>query len=194
MKIVFAGSFAARLADPVRARLAIPCEMVVDQEARILPGLADADVLVSMAFTRQMAEAGHRLRLIQVPGAGLDRIDLSALRPQMRLANAHGHEAGIAEYVIGAMIALTRSFRGIDSKLRQGQWESQWAVGAPAPPQIRSKALDRDADISETAKGDYRTAGSWWRIKARSSDIWDGWASVAPQLADQSAESRRVSD
>src|SRR6476660_8787289 len=108
MKIVFAGSFAARLADPVRARLAIPCEMVVDQEARILPGLADADVLVSMAFTRQMAEAGHRLRLIQVPGAGLDRIDLSALRPQMRLANAHGHEAGIAEYVIGAMIALTR--------------------------------------------------------------------------------------
>ncbi len=134
MKIVFAGSFAARLADPVRARLAIPCEMVVDQEERILPGLADADVLVSMAFTRQMAEAGHRLRLIQVPGAGLDRIDLSALRPQMRLANAHGHEAGIAEYVIGAMIALTRSFRGIDSKLRQGQWESQWAVGAPAPP------------------------------------------------------------
>jgi phosphoglycerate dehydrogenase-like enzyme len=134
MRIVFAGSFAVRLADPVRARLSIPCEMVVDDEARILPRLADADVLVSMGFTRQMAEAGHRLRLIQVPGAGLDRIDRSALRPGMRLANAYGHEVGIAEYVIGAMIALTRSFRRIDSKLRQGQWESQWAVGALAPP------------------------------------------------------------
>ncbi len=108
--------------------------MVVDDETQILSRLADVDVLVSMGFTKQMAEAGHRLRLIQVPGAGLDRIDRSALRSGMRLANAYGHEAGIAEYVIGAMIALTRSFRRIDSKLRQGQWESQWAVGTPAPP------------------------------------------------------------
>jgi phosphoglycerate dehydrogenase-like enzyme len=134
MKIAFAGSFAVRLADPVRARLSIPCEMVVDDEARILSRLAEADVIVSMGFTKEMAEASHRLRLIQVPGAGLDRIDRSALRPGMRLANAYGHEAGIAEYVIGAMIALTRSFRRIDSKLRQGQWDSQWAIGTPAPP------------------------------------------------------------
>ena len=140
MKIAFAGSFAARLADSVRGQLSIPCEVVVDDEAQILPRLADADVLVSMTFTRQMAEAGHRLRLIQVPGAGLDRVDRSALQPGMRLANAYGHEAGIAEYVIGAMIALTRSFRRIDTKLRQGQWESQWAVGTPAPPLWRELA------------------------------------------------------
>jgi phosphoglycerate dehydrogenase-like enzyme len=127
MKIAFAGSFAVRLADAVRARLSIPCEMVVDDEARILSRLAEADVIVSMGFTKEMAEASHRLRLIQVPGAGLDRIDRSALRPGMRLANAYGHEAGIAEYVIGAMIALTRPFRRIDSKLRQGQWDSQQA-------------------------------------------------------------------
>jgi phosphoglycerate dehydrogenase-like enzyme len=87
-----------------------------------------------MSFTHEMAEAGPRLRLIQVPGAGLDRIDRSALHPGMQLANAHGHEAGIAEYVIGAMIALMRSFGRIDAKLRAGAWESQWAVGAPAPP------------------------------------------------------------
>src|SRR5262249_24118684 len=56
------------------------------------------------------------------------------LRPGLALANAYGHEAGIAEYVIGAMIALTRSFQRIDRKLRAGQWESQWSVDAPAPP------------------------------------------------------------
>jgi phosphoglycerate dehydrogenase-like enzyme len=72
--------------------------------------------------------------LIQVPGAGLDRIDRAALRSGMHLANAYGHEAGIAEYVIGAMIALTRSFARLDAKLRNGGWESQWAIGAPAPP------------------------------------------------------------
>jgi phosphoglycerate dehydrogenase-like enzyme len=134
MKVAFAGSFAVRLAEPVMAQLAVPCEVIADDEARIMPRLADTDVLVSMGFTREMAEAGRRLRLIQVPGAGLDRIDRSALRPGMHLANAYGHEAGIAEYVIGAMISLTRSFGRIDAKLRSGEWESQWAVGAPAPP------------------------------------------------------------
>ena len=110
MKVAFAGSFAARLAEPVRARLSIPCEVVVGDEGEILGQLADADVLVSMGFTRSMAEAGRRLRLVQVPGAGLDRVDRSALPPGVRLANAYGHEAGIAEYVFGAMVALARSF------------------------------------------------------------------------------------
>jgi phosphoglycerate dehydrogenase-like enzyme len=134
MKVAFAGSFAVRLAEPVRAQLAVPYEVIADDEARIMRRLADIDVLVSMGFTKEMAEAGPRLRLIQVPGAGLDRIDRSALRPGMYLANAFGHEAGIAEYVIGAMIALTRSFGRLDARLRSGEWESQWAVGAPAPP------------------------------------------------------------
>jgi phosphoglycerate dehydrogenase-like enzyme len=124
MKVAFAGSFAVRLAEPVMAQLAVPCEVIADDEARIMPRLADTDVLVSMGFTREMAEAGRRLRLIQVPGAGLDRIDRSALRPGMHLANAYGHEAGIAEYVIGAMIALTRSFGRIDAKLRSGEWRA----------------------------------------------------------------------
>ena len=135
MKVAFAGAFAARLAEPVRARLALPCEVMVDpDEAAIIPRLADVDVLVSMGFSAGMAEAAPRLRLVQVPGAGLDRIDRGALRPGTGLANAYGHEAGIAEYIIGAMISLTRSFRRLDARLREGQWESQFAVGDAAPP------------------------------------------------------------
>jgi phosphoglycerate dehydrogenase-like enzyme len=91
-----------------------------------------------------MAAAGSRLRLIQVPGAGLDRIDRKALRPGLALANAYGHETGIAEYVIGSMIALTRSFQRLDQKLRAGEWESQWSVNAPPPalwPELAGKTL-----------------------------------------------------
>jgi phosphoglycerate dehydrogenase-like enzyme len=134
MMIAFAGAFAVRLAEPVQAQLSIPCQVVADDEVGIISRLADADVLVSLGLTKEMATAGPRLRLIQVPGAGLDRIDRGALRPGMHLANAYGHDAGIAEYIIGAMIALSRSFKRIDAKLRSGEWESQWAVGAPAPP------------------------------------------------------------
>jgi phosphoglycerate dehydrogenase-like enzyme len=123
-----------RQAEAVRERLKVPCEIVTGEEAAILGELPNADVLVSMAFDNAMASAGRRLRLVQVPGAGLDRIDRSQLRPGLALANAYGHEAAISEYIIGAMIALTRSFQRIDRKLRAGQWESQWAVGTPAPP------------------------------------------------------------
>jgi phosphoglycerate dehydrogenase-like enzyme len=134
MRVAFAGSFAAQIAEPVRAQLSLPCEVVVGDEGSIIPQLADVDVLVSMGFSVQMAEAALRLRLLQVPGAGLDRIDRSSLRSGTYLAYAYGHEAGIAEYIIGAMIALTRSFRTLDAGLRRGQWDSQWAVGVPAPP------------------------------------------------------------
>src|SRR5262249_27583499 len=133
MKIAFAGSFAARLAEPVRTRLSIPCEVVADDEAGILSKLGGVEVLVSMCFTEEMAEVGAALKLIQVPGAGLDRIERRALRPGLRLANAYGHEVGIAEYIIGAMLTLARTFGRLDAKLRQGRWASQWAVGRPPP-------------------------------------------------------------
>jgi len=134
MQIAFAGSFAVQVAERVRARLAHPCQVIIDDELAILPRLANVEVLVSMAFTKAMAEASRRLRLVQVPGAGLDRVDRKALRPGLQLANAYGHETGIAEYIVGSMIMLARSVGRLDAKLRRGHWESQWALAAPAPP------------------------------------------------------------
>ena len=134
MRVAFAGSFSTRLADRVRAYLAIPCEVTLADEAGIAAQLAEVDVLVTMAFTREMAAAAKRLRLVQVPGAGLDRIDRSALPHGASLANAYGHETGIAEYVIGAMLAVGRGFCRLDAALREGRWESSWAVDAEPPP------------------------------------------------------------
>ena len=74
MRIAFAGSFAARLAETVRMRLSVPCEVITDDEESIISRLGSVDVLISMCFTKAMADAGARLKLIQVPGAGLDRI------------------------------------------------------------------------------------------------------------------------
>jgi len=102
--------------------------------------LGDVDVLVSMAFTREMAAAARRLKLVQVPGAGLDRIDRGALPGGAALSNAYGHEVGIAEYVLGAMLALTRELGRLDAALRRGVWESQWAIGVAPPAPWRELA------------------------------------------------------
>lgn len=143
-RIAFAGAFAIRLEERVRAYLGMPCEVLRADEAEIVAQLPEVDVLVTMAFTPEMGAASRRLKLVQVPGAGLDRIDRSALPAGTWLANAYGHEVGIAEYVIGAMLAVTRGFFRLDASLRQGRWESQWAVSAPPPapwPELAGKTL-----------------------------------------------------
>jgi phosphoglycerate dehydrogenase-like enzyme len=134
LNVAIVGTFAASLEDAIRGNLTVPCEIVVSDEAEIISRLADIDVLVTMVLTREMARACLRLRLVQVPGAGLDRIDRSAIPHGAWLANVHGHENGIAEYVIGAMVTLTRGFFRLDAALRQGDWQSQWAIGAAPPP------------------------------------------------------------
>src|SRR6516162_4196274 len=134
LQVAFNGTFPASLEQPVRRHLTTPCEITVADETDILPRLGRIDVLVTMALTAEMGRAARRLKLVQVPGAGLDRIDLSALPHGAMLANAYGHETGIAEYVIGVILALTREFTRLDRALRKGDWQSQWAMGVAPPP------------------------------------------------------------
>jgi phosphoglycerate dehydrogenase-like enzyme len=133
LKIGIVGTFAASLEAAIRRNLTLPCEIIVSDEAGII-SLADIDVLVTMVLTVRMGRTCTHLKLVQVPGAGLDRIDRSAIPQGARLANVYGHENGIAEYVMGAMIALTRDLARLDLALRKGDWQSQWAIGVAPPP------------------------------------------------------------
>jgi len=134
LTVALVGTFAASLEAALREQLDMPCDIMIADERAIVGKLGDVDVVVTMGFSREMGAAARRLRLVQVPGAGLDRIDRAAVPPGAALANAYGHEVGIAEYALGAMLALTRDFVRLDAALRRGVWASQWAVNVPAPP------------------------------------------------------------
>src|SRR5215472_16246231 len=125
LRVVFIGTFPASLAAPVRRHLSIPCEIAVSEEVGVISRPAEAEVLVTLTLTQEIGRAATRLKLVQVPGAGLDRIDRSALPNGVALANVYGHVTGIAEYVIGAMLTLTREFVCLDTALRVGEWRSQ---------------------------------------------------------------------
>jgi phosphoglycerate dehydrogenase-like enzyme len=86
-------------------------------------------VLVTLKLSAATAKAAKRLRLVQVPGAGTDGIAIEALPEGALLANAYGHETAIAEYVLGAMIALTRDLLPLDAALRRGEWPGHWVPG-----------------------------------------------------------------
>ena len=144
LNVAFAGTFPASLEPEVRRRLTVPCNISLASDAAIASVIGEVDVLVTLAFTAATGRAARRLKLVQVPGAGLDRIDRAAMPAGTMLANAYGHETGIAEYVIGAMLSLTREFRRLDAALRRDDWQSQWAVGiAPPPvwPELAGKTL-----------------------------------------------------
>ncbi len=134
LRVAIVGTFAVSLEGAIRRSLTVPCEVVVSEQHETTSGLADIDVLVTMVLTPEIARASPRLKLVQVPGAGLDRIERSAVPRGAWLANVYGHENGIAEYVIGAMLALTRDFVRLDAALRRGNWLSQWAIGVAPPP------------------------------------------------------------
>jgi phosphoglycerate dehydrogenase-like enzyme len=144
LQVAMAGTFAASLETPIRQHLRAEARIVAADEVDILPLLADADVLVTLALTAEMGRRAARLKLVQVPGAGLDRIDRAALPAGAALANVYGHETGIAEYAIGAMLALSREFAQLDTGLRIGEWHSQWAVGTAIPtpwPELAGKTV-----------------------------------------------------
>jgi hypothetical protein len=153
LQIAVVGTLAASLEEPMRRHLTTPCKIIVTGEAGIIPRLAEVDVLVTMAFTAEMARSATRLKLVQVPGAGLDQIDRSALPDGALLANTYGHETGIAEYVIGAMLALTPEMSS-GSTLRCG-WAIGTANGRSVQPHPRYGRSSR-ARLSESSA----TAGS----------------------------------
>lgn len=144
LRVAFLGETPADLAQRIEPLLKVKTEFVLiprrDEDAlvAVLPGV---DVLVSFSFTKRMAAAGRRLKLVQVPGAGLDRLDPTAIGKGVHLANAYGHDNAIAEYVIGAMLCLTRGFCQVDTALRQGRWEGSWVASAPPWPELSGKAV-----------------------------------------------------
>lgn len=115
----FAATFDAALPAGVTATYPDPAD-----EPAVRDALRDAQVLVSGAFTADTAAAAKDLRLLLVPGAGLNGVDLAAVPPDVPVCNTFHHEESIAEYVLAASVLLRRGFLRQDAALRTGEWRS----------------------------------------------------------------------
>ena len=84
--------------------------------------LADADALLCNRLQPGDTESAGRLRLVQALSAGADRVDPAAIPPGCALCNLFGHEQAMAEWVLMAMLALSRRLLTYDRRLREGDW------------------------------------------------------------------------
>jgi phosphoglycerate dehydrogenase-like enzyme len=98
MKALFLGTLAASQAAPIIEFITaeIRTEVIDNSDpAQAATALADADVLLTGVW-RGGFPAAPKLRLLQVPLAGTDGIDVSSLPRGVTLCNAYGHEPGLA--------------------------------------------------------------------------------------------------
>jgi phosphoglycerate dehydrogenase-like enzyme len=100
--------------------------------------LEDADVPALMKIARALIIPavgpklpdplfeGASVKFVQVTGAGLDRLDLSAMkRLGISVANVSGGSNGaVAEYVVTAASVLLRRFSWADSEIRAGNYSA----------------------------------------------------------------------
>src|SRR5215470_9344323 len=91
-----------------------------------VPALIHAvDALVIPAVGPKLAPAlfeGTKLKLVQVTGAGLDRLDQAGMvRLGVPVANVTGNDA-VAEYAVTAATTLLRRFAWASAELRQGNY------------------------------------------------------------------------
>jgi phosphoglycerate dehydrogenase-like enzyme len=128
--------------EPVRRLLRTHWRWVVadhEDRAAFASALADADALVSMQWTAADPPA-PRLRLLQLPGAGTDGIELAAVPPQAHVCNAFGHEIGIAEYVMAAILEWLIGVQRMDRQFREGRWWGSYLCG-PRHGDLSGKTL-----------------------------------------------------
>jgi len=122
MKLVVAAHFPEEQRPWLEDHLAGPWQVVAAPGgANLAQALADADACVSMSWDGARPPA-PRLRLLQLPGAGLDLVDWAAVPAQAAVCNVFEHEIGMAEYVLLAMLEREVGMARMHANVARGDW------------------------------------------------------------------------
>jgi phosphoglycerate dehydrogenase-like enzyme len=144
MKSVLKGIHAATREAVLRRKLAHPadiaaCDGSEPQEA-LAAALADADVAVAMSWRAPVPPAPN-LKLLQLPGAGLDGIDFSLVPEGAQVCNVFGHETGIAEYVLLAMLEWQVRLGEMNAAFKAGSWRHSLIRLGPQHGEVAGKTV-----------------------------------------------------
>jgi phosphoglycerate dehydrogenase-like enzyme len=144
MKIVLNGPVAKPGMEILRRRFGAGADIAaVDHrqiDERALQAFAAAEVLVTVDFDAALPPT-PRLRLIHVPAAGLDAVDLAAVPDRCRVCNAFEHEIGISEYVMAAMLHHVVDLAGRSARFKAGSWAESPRLLAPLRPELARRTV-----------------------------------------------------
>jgi phosphoglycerate dehydrogenase-like enzyme len=144
LRVVLLGDGIVPNAPRLREKAAFPCVAVevrsdatfADRDA----ALADADAVIVNAFSHPSRHA-RRLRLIQVQGAGYERVDLGCVPDHASVCNAFGHTRAAAEYALMTMLMWTHRWKEVEESFRGGSWAFSSARNGPLRDELNSRTV-----------------------------------------------------
>ena len=99
-----------------------------------------ADAAVVTAFSVP-ATGSTTLRLVQVQGAGWEKVDLACLPARTTVCNAFGHVRAAAEYALMTMLMWTHRWKEVEDAFRGGSWAWSGAAGGPFRHELNSRVV-----------------------------------------------------
>lgn len=102
----------------------------------------DVEIVASVRVPSEFILKTSNLRMIQTFGAGIDGVDIDAVRERggIIVCNNHVNSAEVAEFAISLLFAVAKNLIPSDRELRKGNWIHRW--GGPVPNlEIRGKKV-----------------------------------------------------
>jgi phosphoglycerate dehydrogenase-like enzyme len=119
----------------------LTCVVSTAPDEDLEQAVGTAEIVITSHWTRRMAAHAPHVRFIQLPGAGWDGIERTAVGPGVLVANCYEHEWAIAEYVLMVCLALRRELLRADQALRRVRWDYHFAAGHPLFSELRGLTL-----------------------------------------------------
>ena len=101
---------------------------------------ASADAAITVSFNKS-APPTPKLRLMQVPGAGYDGIELGAVPRGAALCNCFEHEPGCSEYAMLAMLEWSIRLGPADADMRRGDWSRSSRFGGAPDGELAGRTV-----------------------------------------------------
>ena len=136
------GAACAPFRDGMAAAVATPWDVVAipDDLSASAALIGRADAVVTVNYGKSWP-AAPKLRLLQVPGAGYDGIDLAAIPPGVTPCNVFEHEPGVSEYVLLAMLEWCHRLGPADRDMRAGVWTRSSRFGGAPDDELAGKTV-----------------------------------------------------
>ncbi|MEE8569767.1 MAG: phosphoglycerate dehydrogenase [Candidatus Bathyarchaeia archaeon] len=94
-------------------------------EAEVMKKIRDADVFIGYFASKKVIDVAEKLKMIQTPAVGMDRIDIDAATERgIIVCNTTGSNAeSVAELTWGLIFGIARQIPGADRLMREGKYE-----------------------------------------------------------------------
>jgi phosphoglycerate dehydrogenase-like enzyme/ribonuclease HI len=95
-----------------------------DKRENIKKYLKEVEVVIGGTFSKEDLEQAKKLKLVQIPFAGVDKLDFNLYKnyPDIFICNIHANKFAVAEHAFALILALAKNIVINDRDLRLGRW------------------------------------------------------------------------